>query len=1141
MRNLVSLPLLIATACVQTVSNGPDLGPCAVYPDEAYAYGQAGIGSCLAGPSDLQFVDGPDGRYLIVVNADPFRLFESGSILSIPVSELSTDEAIIPTTELNSTSLTMEHFLGRFALFGGPGSYVGLMPSRYSADAYATIEPDKVWMVDLSNPAEPRLRDDRPFVTVRQDPFDVELYGNLAFVISPTDNAISVINMGAQPPTLLDPAPQSQVRDVSFADADASGSTAELVTTIPTGAEIYATDVWTASWVPGTDRLWVPQADGLARYNDGGDGDLLPSGLGVEVGSPGTVWETTAQPMGDAWFSLSSVDASARLFMPQGDTVRYLASYDPFGVWNYQSGPVLAGTPDWAATIGGPAVLDVAGRRLLYFDGRADDTTAQLGVATTADGEQFSALGDALHTVDAGGFTALIQPSPIVDPFLGLVRIWASARVGDRWVVALTESGDGVNDWSTPTTVLEVPGESAGAPHVEWYGGTYHMRLAVSQGGVWWYATSSSFDGLTWTEPELLRASEHLADPAEPAPLTARPPRTAVQIDPRLAWDVSGDTLGQQPKLIYEGIPYSLTQAGIVARVSSGFTVGAEIAGPLSEAGIEPTSLVTTGAFRTLYATATDADAVPHLVALRQAGDRWTITAVDLIPSGIGGNAVGAQSPSVFATDDGYEMLYASGQVDGTWLMRRATSTDGVRFTPIDGTVFADPPSWMAGEQFPHGVERTSTGWRVWFAADEGTNDRYRIGAADSVDGLTWTLTQDTPIIEPGEPGQFDDAAVRDPQPAVCAGEAGLWYSAYDGERWTIGFVSLDEDLAPTRFKRPLDDTEAPVMASVAGTFAASGSRAPVAAADEAPDGSCTVLTSGYDGERWRVGSAISHGRAIFPTFQAPTPGDEVRFTAVRGEPGTSTIDLGQYIGGFGLPGSDGAYDGAGPSVLAMDEARGLLFVAGKTSDVSYPLTGVIVVDVRDDSTADWTDTNYLDIETFIWLETVTTSVGVQDIVYDPTTSRLYLAAKDPGSVWVVDTTDVVDDNVKEITYNLPSGLIPMHDVNDDAGETTFAIIGPSGLALVPNQGLLLVTHFKDNALSVIDLNLGVWGEEIRYHQDIGENPSVVRTSPDGTFAVVANYLGAVSGNTVGSSIVLLDLDPLSPTWLEITTRIDNR
>jgi hypothetical protein len=75
----------------------------------------------------------------------------------------------------------------------------------------------------------------------------------------------------------------------------------------------------------------------------------------------------------------------------------------------------------------------------------------------------------------------------------------------------------------------------------------------------------------------------------------------------------------------------------------------------------------------------------------------------------------------------------------------------------------------------------------------------------------------------------------------------------------------------------------------------------------------------------------------------------------------------------------------------------------------------------------------------------------------------------------------------------------------------------------------------------VIDLNLGVWGEEIRYHQDIGENPSVVRTSPDGTFAVVANYLGAVSGNTVGSSIVLLDLDPLSPTWLEITTRIDNR
>jgi hypothetical protein len=40
---------------------------------------------------------------------------------------------------------------------------------------------------------------------------------------------------------------------------------------------------------------------------------------------------------------------------------------------------------------------------------------------------------------------------------------------------------------------------------------------------------------------------------------------------------------------------------------------------------------------------------------------------------------------------------------------------------------------------------------------------------------------------------------------------------------------------------------------------------------------------------------------------------------------------------------------------------------------------------------------------------------------------------------------------------------------------------------------------------------------------------------------VIANYLGSVEGQAAGSSLLLLDLDPTSPSWLEITTRIVNR
>ena len=43
-------------ACVRDGSL-PNVGPCADYPEGVYEYGKIGIGSCLAGPTDL------DGLY----------------------------------------------------------------------------------------------------------------------------------------------------------------------------------------------------------------------------------------------------------------------------------------------------------------------------------------------------------------------------------------------------------------------------------------------------------------------------------------------------------------------------------------------------------------------------------------------------------------------------------------------------------------------------------------------------------------------------------------------------------------------------------------------------------------------------------------------------------------------------------------------------------------------------------------------------------------------------------------------------------------------------------------------------------------------------------------------------------------------
>src|SRR6185503_10887795 len=85
---------------------------------------------------------------------------------------------------------------------------------------------------------------------------------------------------------------------------------------------------------------------------------------------------------------------------------------------------------------------------------------------------------------------------------------------------------------------------------------------------------------------------------------------------------------------------------------------------------------------------------------------------------------------------------------------------------------------------------------------------------------------------------------------------------------------------------------------------------------------------------------------------------------------------------------------------------------------------------------------------------------------------------------------------------------LPLPDFAEDAGVDTLATFGGAGMALTGR--LLLTTHFRGNGVSVLDRDLGAWGEEIAWIQDIGENPHVVRVSPDGRWAVVANYLGDV-------------------------------
>lgn len=1115
-RSAVFLPLLALTGCVLNPGAGPDLGACAALPDGTYTFGEAGIGTCLAGPADLQFFEQGGKTWLAVSNADPFRNFSSGSLLMVDVGTIDTTIRRNTLDTVEAHAVPAEPYLGGIAMVSGDRAIVA---SRFSEGSFTRDDDDHVWVFDLSDASSPVLDADADQIAVREDPWAIAVdeTGDRAFVVNATDHSISVLDASESPIVPLDTAASSLFTRVQIDDADGSGSSIALAGAKLPDADITSTDAWTATWVEGTTRAWVPTDGGLERWTTGGL-DWQVSAFGLEV-DPST--SDLFSEVRDPWL-VTSVAIPQLYWSDEGRLVR--ASTDgTAGTWSLADNNLLTGSNGWDAWIDGPSVVSTQGAVFLYYTGRiADSADGSIGLATTTDSIEFDSAGDPILT-PAAPYESFEQPSVLVDPITGSLRMWLSMWDGSAWTIGMSESSNVGSSWSTPTEVLSIDGGHAAAPVVTWSNGRYHMWLTHDDGG-WSHATATSPDGSTWSTPDPFFSIDDPTDLAEV-------PRVAIQSAPLGVWRLEGDTTGVSSDVAISGTQFINLSHGWYFRVAHGYDVPATVFGDRSLFGVEPGTLVDVDGFETLYVTNTDPDGRTRIGVLRQLVDSWIPLDDDLIPEGIGGNELGARSPLVFELDGSWHMLYGAVGADDAIHMRHASSDDGLAWTADGDVLIPEPAGWDRVEQLPHSVETTDEGLRIWYAGFDGS--RYRIGAALTTDGSTLTPepgVNDAFRFGLGEPGAFDDSGVRDPYIVVDGDTAQMWYSASDDTTWRVGYATRDSAGLWTRAVSPLDELPIAALGPAERTFSTRGVRSVVQGADG------TFWYAGTDGEAWRIGRAEAVGRVLFPDQRVPTPGDQVTFDAVRGEAGVSQIDLAQRIGGISLPGANGALSELidGPAAVAYDADRGFLYVLTKTQD------DVIVVDVRDDSTADWRDLNYLDIETLIHVET---TIGGQTwrslVVTDD--GRMYLGAATPESILVLDLDQVEDDADKEVLRTAPIGALPMRDASDDAGEITFSRAGPYGLALVPGTDLLIATHFRDNSVSVFDLSLGVVGEEVRYIPDVGENPSVVRVSPDGSLAVIANYVGAVRDGVAEANLAFLDLDPANDTYLEIVTWLANR
>lgn len=1120
-RVIPSLALL--SACVRTVGPGPDVGDCAVYPEGTWTFGEIGIGTCLAGPTDVLVFTGNDGvERVAVANADPYLTFTGGSVLVFRTDGIDATVAEQTLADVGAVAIPADRFVAGLGYVGSRSLL--LAAGRHSPDAQTTSARDDVEVFDLTVPTAP-VPWPAGGVTVEDDPVYVRIdeASGHAYVVNVTDHSVTVLDTTGTPLQAVDVALDATIGsatptfapDPSFGEAPGGGVFQVDASTI-TDDTLVPTDAWTMTWVDGTWRVWTPSSVGLQRWSSGG-GDYVASDLGLEIVPDQLADVSEARDP----FVGSVSGALAMYFSDEGD-LKSLLWDESIDDWSGDSLSIeLSGRASaWNAWIGGATVLAVNGDKTVFYEGR-ETANGAAAIGRSGRENDFSNRGDPVLTAPVGA-DGIGQPYVVHDDITGNLRLWATVYAASGPYIGVAASADDGLTWGEVTPVQGLG--AAAAPVVAWANGRFLLWASVPAGEGAAVVQGWSFDGVNWRDVHpVLDLPEAWSD--------VHPPRAAVQASVEGGFRLEGADAGRiQGVLQVDAEDAVVAGKGFSLRV----TAGAEIAddGVFAPNGVEPGGFASVDGEDVLFATAWDAELRPRIVALVAGEDGWDVLDDDVVPEGVGGNEVGARSPVIQAEDGGFTLYYAAAHADGVTRVHRATSPDGQVWDAEPEPLFDSLDPWDSVEQLPHAIEPTEDGGaRLWYGGSNGA--RYRIGAAVGVGGVfTAEVGLDDPWqIDAGHPGDFDDSGVKDPLLVDEDGVRALYYAGFDGEAWHVGRAAYDG--ARWVRREDADGVGVPALAAMPSLFSAGGAYAPVAG----PDG--RVWYAGTDGVRAHVGRAlpgVTQGPdgevgVLFPEPRFPSAGDSLSFTTRRGDAGPSVISLAQTVDGV-------TASGVGLAGAWFDDARGFLYVTTKMSPYVY------VVDVRDDSSGDFVDRNAFDVEALLVFSTENGPRGFRDA--QPVGDRLYLTSYAPDALWVVDLSVVEDDDQKQVIYDGAIGVLPLALSTEDEGEPSFTgtrgvRLGAGDMALDSAGTHLWVPQYADNSVAVFDLRLGAFGAPIATVRGVGEGPHQVRLTGQDRYAIVANYIGEVDENVVSPTLTVVDADPNSPTFLSIVTRMGNQ
>lgn len=1172
----ILLSAALITGCVREAPL-PDAGACALTPEEGtYAWGEIGIGTCLAGPSDLQIwgdPHDPERYHVAVVNSNFEANFSSGSLVLIPGDGIDLSRPTNYMHEVGASSIDLPTFPARVALDADRRAAFVSVRSAAGIDGNLT---DRVFAIDAADPAAlgwsaaaPEQDERGAYVFVPPDPWSVVFQPEtgLLFTLNLTTHDVAVIDTLKDPYTVVDASGAADLSEVAFVDADASGSVSDF----EVGAfqeEVAPTDSWTVAFNEGTYRLYF-----AARDEDGGDGIVhadSPDGAawfdsqgGADLPFPGEDegWDGAGYASSSTmlWFD---AEGNPGLLMwvegidpGTGTATIGLATADSTGTsWSAAEQVLVAGSPGRfdEAGVGDPSVIGAGEVFEMFYEGRSADGSTAIGRASSADGQTFgridsgdSETGRVLRAGEGGAWDDSGVGSPSVLWLSELDRYFLYYDSPDSPVggIGLARSQDGaafdrVDTGSGPGRVVE-PGEAGawdsawiGAPTVIRDNGRFHLWYAGTDGVTWAVGHATSYDGLRWVK-----------DPANPVYVGPdegfrKVEAGAYKASPGGYWSVEGELTGFLPETALANVGYAYALSPVLFTLVDGHALGWGADDEFDRGGVASPGarIAEDGTVELLYegrgggvhrlGLATSADGLAYSRAGSLEFDTASLTGevgeVEDFDDPAFGGAL-SDDRVLFAGAAGERVrIYSATRDGGTW---SAASTPLLAESGVSGTfdsATVGAPSLAPG---PDGD------WLLFYEGSDG--DRYGIGLAVSGDGLAFERASDGTghpddaglVLDRGEPGDWDDAGVRGPT-VSWDGEAGLyrmWYAGSDGQVWRIGMATSEDGRAWTRHA---DDEGRPVAVLEprldVPAFDEDGVFDPDVVWDE-DRGVWRMWYQGFRDDVPRIGYAESEdGVHWLRMASRPTAGDRFEFDTLRGDDSdTTTIFLGDERTGIIVDGE--TVRGSGVSEMVLSPDGRYLYVANKKFDNVY------VVDVHDDSTAEQLDANYLGVEAVIRTRLDEQVVGTRGLAFSADGETLYallsplVVAEEvagntrgngPEAVLLLDAGKVVESPEPYTIDDAVLGWLPsVQGVEEDAGSRTAVSVGPANIEISADGRLAYVAQFNANLVQVYDLTKGAYGMPVDEVRGLGEEPFDLALSPDGKLLFVANYTGELGGD----------------------------